>query len=761
MKKFIKYFHAYSRRLTVFKGFLITYMAIILVFAITCGFTYVKLFGEIDEYENKNTISLLEQSDKLVAQYINEIDNLPELLMGNDRVINYLSNDMYNISTRFYNPASAEEIVAVLSNYRNTNLLIDDIVLFSPHSDKIITSRAAFDGRTNYGSLFEIENLTYDGVRNSLLKDYSHRKLVPETATLLSGSRQTDIMHITSLSPYSQRADGSCIIFINSERLMSMLLQNLGDTKAFVYLFDKDGRLITKTDSAPEAVAETFAADGINKIDGKQYIVRSSSGSDRYTIALAMPYRSTLRHSMYLKRIVVTIILLCISACLVLAFAFAAFSSRPMYRLLQRLSPDDGAVGNEYETIFSAVENLLDNVQASHDAFEANLPMLRMNFVSDLIHGVYSSKEDAKETADGLRLDIDGAVYAALIVRTEQTGNRGDSGRFENISLSKKVITKGFSEKMRFLSSDFGSDGLVMILCFDSDSQNENLMLAENTVQAMSDLLFESLEMRTVASMGGFYKKLTDIIYSYETAKDCLTNGIQTTLRHNTWCTPNMSGFSLYYYPLEVENKLISAFRSGNTVGVYEVLNTVYDENANKRVLSGDMISCLYSDMKNTVYKILGASGNGDGVPDVRAMLAQNCSSMPLPEFFQMIKDVYAMLDERKAKTEDDDIAEKMLSFVRREALSQDFGRQTFAEHFYISEDYVSKYFKDNTGKNFLKYVTEVKMNAAQKMLLDGNYTVDKIAEAVGYNSSISFRRMFKNYTGCTPSEWRQQNIKE
>lgn len=50
-------------------------------------------------------------------------------------------------------------------------------------------------------------------------------------------------------------------------------------------------------------------------------------------------------------------------------------------------------------------------------------------------------------------------------------------------------------------------------------------------------------------------------------------------------------------------------------------------------------------------------------------------------------------------------------------------------------------------------------MEAACKLLTDTNLTIDKIAQAVGYNSDVSFRRVFKSFTGMTPKEYKTAQI--
>lgn len=764
MKSFRNLFRAGHTRFSVFKGFLITYLVIILIFAISCGYTYIQMFHTIDNYEGKNMDAHLEQSQKVLTQRMNEINNLPSQLMQNTAVSTFLNTNIYNINSEFYAPTNSLEIISILANYRSTNSLVDDILLFSPYTNKLIDSYSSFDGTQGYGSLLSLENLTFEGMKNSLLKEYSHNRLIPEMNVIISGEETKDILHITSLSPYSREVNGSCIVFINSEQLIELLQQSYGSENAYVYLYNPDGCLLAKTSGAPDATLDTFAGNKTLNLGGEKYLVRSTQNTNTWNLAIATPYRFTLQDAFHFKRIILYIAFFSVLACVTLAFVFAKFNYLPVRNIFQKLTPESNgafshANANEFEAISDAIENLLDSEQSAHDAFEQNLPVLQMNFVQTLLRGEFSSPQEIEDAAQKLRLDIHGKTFAPLLVCVNSANGLADAEHLEQAALAKTVIIQSLSAKARCLYCDY-NNGIAAIPCFDNDAAGENLLLIEEAIQTASDLLFASQNIHLISAVGDFCQNLTDIFYSYERAKDYMDNGLQTTLRHNTWCTPNVSGFSWYYYPLEVENKLIHSFLSGNIDGVYEILNAVYEENANTRILSGNMISCLYSDIKATIYKLLAKTNTHELPENINAMLSNTNTVTPMSEFFHIAEDVFAVMDEQNRQESKADISVKILNYVDSAALSPDFGRHSVAEHFYISEEYVSKYFKENTGFNFLEYVTKIKMTTAQQMLLDGNYTVNKIAEAVGYNSAIAFRRAFKAYTGSTPVEWRQQHIK-
>lgn len=83
---------------------------------------------------------------------------------------------------------------------------------------------------------------------------------------------------------------------------------------------------------------------------------------------------------------------------------------------------------------------------------------------------------------------------------------------------------------------------------------------------------------------------------------------------------------------------------------------------------------------------------------------------------------------------------------------------QDLADHFQLSEPYISKYIKDKSGKNFSEHVTQVRLKRAKVLLKNGSMIVEDIADAVGYPSVEHFNRTFKKQFGMTPSQYRKKS---
>ncbi|WP_028549068.1 response regulator [Paenibacillus sp. UNC451MF] len=74
-----------------------------------------------------------------------------------------------------------------------------------------------------------------------------------------------------------------------------------------------------------------------------------------------------------------------------------------------------------------------------------------------------------------------------------------------------------------------------------------------------------------------------------------------------------------------------------------------------------------------------------------------------------------------------------------------------------ISRSYLAVLFKQHTGSTLLGYLTEVRMNNAKRLLLDQQQKIYEIANQVGYENSEHFAKIFKDFCGITPKEYRKR----
>lgn len=93
-----------------------------------------------------------------------------------------------------------------------------------------------------------------------------------------------------------------------------------------------------------------------------------------------------------------------------------------------------------------------------------------------------------------------------------------------------------------------------------------------------------------------------------------------------------------------------------------------------------------------------------------------------------------------------------------RERIQEDISLAEAAEYAFLSPNYFSRLFKEQTGEKFSEYCIRVKMERAAEMLGDPRIKIYEISERVGYKNIKYFYKLFKRVFSCTPSEYREKN---
>ena len=82
------------------------------------------------------------------------------------------------------------------------------------------------------------------------------------------------------------------------------------------------------------------------------------------------------------------------------------------------------------------------------------------------------------------------------------------------------------------------------------------------------------------------------------------------------------------------------------------------------------------------------------------------------------------------------------------------------ANYVNLTTYHFSKLFKSTMGTSFINYITTLRIQKAQDMLLDTFMSVAEISENSGFSSTNNFFRVFKKITGMSPQQYRSTQVK-
>lgn len=87
---------------------------------------------------------------------------------------------------------------------------------------------------------------------------------------------------------------------------------------------------------------------------------------------------------------------------------------------------------------------------------------------------------------------------------------------------------------------------------------------------------------------------------------------------------------------------------------------------------------------------------------------------------------------------------------------TEEISLKAIAQELHINMNYLSRYFHKNIPMNFIDFINHYRVSHAQDLLAQGVDLVET-AYSSGFQSIRSFNRVFKSFTGKTPTEYRKQ----
>lgn len=744
-----------KKNISVFKFFIITYFIIMFIPVTTSVVLYSNLLSILDEYNEDKYCGALSQSQRIVDQYLEGISNIPAQILNNTESTAFLGTSVLDRMDEAFQPFAQIKVMSHLGTYVSSNPLLDDIYLYSFERDCFLSSETII-GAKSYGHYFQIDSMDYSTLQTTVLSRFGYNRLYPQTEFLTQGTKKNCFYFVTTV-PIRERdaITGAILVSINSSALFEAVEQVLPVQSGYFYFYDQNQNLVAKSSNAPEIAISNTQTKTTETIDGVKYAIYRTTLPNAYNYAIAVPHSvvvsslSSIRSVIYLS-----LILSCLISGAV-ALYFTKLNTRPIEGILNALRPyslPDTTAKDEYYLISDAMNRLIDSNIHSREALKQSMPILRSNFLHSIISGELLDREEISQQMNQLSIDFTSPYYLVLMVAISGLPS-ASADSVQKTGAVRTTLSARLEDLYPCLHTDVNETESTYIL--GVDETEKSMLLLENTINTLSADLNQQFDIKLKVAVSNPFSIFFDVFYQYQDVKNNLERGIQTPYESTIWCSKNLFDDTGYYYPSDVESRIIHSFQRGNIDIVCETLDMVLKENYEQRALSRQTIYHLYSNVQCTIFKILYALNAPSRLVSQTEDQLSNSQSLSLPDFFQLVKTQLTQLHSAITNQSQENMSTAMLQYIETHYKDPALSRQTFSEHFNISEVYTSRFFKEHTGYRFTEYVTKVRMEAACQLLQNNKLTIDKIANAVGYNSDVSFRRVFKTYMGMTPKEYK------
>ena len=741
-----------------------SYAIVLIIPFLLCSVFYFLSLAEAKRGAIHLNTQVLAAASAQVDIHLNEVDSIAQEIISSNTVRAFQWK-----STGFDYP-NAYRLIEVrdsLGNYTMTQEFIDHYFLLFNHSRIAMSSSFIYsyqDFFTHYLNLTEAERA-----------DFSERLTDHSMDTGLQPAREMKILNQDSrrylmlVEPFIDLGDGYICMLIDDANITSMFDSiNLSDTGC-VYVADRSGAVITHTEGADcdfESLRRATQAhldarpeetDFTLTLSGQAMLVNvvHAAGSGMTYVAVQPLDVILAQVNMYRN-----VMLLCFAAALLLGFLLCLRQARQATSPVSSLMEAVGLYSGDSMEALRTVQDIVVELQADNEnlqriAGEHKL-LLRSSFTSRLLRGSFSSDAEALRLGQTLIPEYAHFTSARVLLfhLAPRMETAGEDTRLK-LAGSMKVALKDILDQVvdSTLSYDTDEETLALVV-FNQDHGAINALfgrLRGELPQSIRDSL-------TVFGGSSCTPPLPHISRSFESARSTMAAYLLSERGPSDeiiWADRRVSALH-YFFPPDMRYRLTESVTHGMWEDVEGILNELFQANLLERALKPAVVGLFVSDLVSSGINCLPLLPHPLGDDDVneRAMAIINA---PLLRKREMILDFFCELT-RCADVPQGDASQVIRqgsAYIASHYSESGLSLTSIAGAFTMNASVLSTMFKQQTGKNLSTYLEDMRISEAKRLLRTTDWTINRIAEAVGYLSANTFCRAFRRNTGKNASAYR------
>ncbi len=425
------------------------------------------------------------------------------------------------------------------------------------------------------------------------------------------------------------------------------------------------------------------------------------------------------------------------------------------------------------DKIREVVENLIEKIKNTREEEEMKqdirekldmvLPYIKMAFVFDLIYLNIDTVEEIKSRTQFFDIeDMPSAVMIADIDKFARTTSGANEVKRQLMKKEVFSVIKKFGEKYSSLMVVPMSSDKIVILYFGGKIY-ENRQI-KNWLRQIGEEMCEEVKSKTeftiTIGIGSYYEDPRKVDRSYHEAvaavKDSLLSGVNSTIH---WEDIKSKDFADIGYPYEIERKLVEKLKSRKIKQIPEIVDTLFKS----WCISDDFDLNL---SKSRMLELLGVLSRsavevGANFKDISPLnyeytqkLFKISSSEAMKEWLKSLLFILSDQIDQFADDFKDNIIYDGIKFIQSN-YEKDITLPEAAEASNLSVHYFSRLFKKEMGITFKEYLTKLRMEDAKRKLKTRDANISRIAKEIGYRNPSYFSKVFKDYEGKSPSEYR------
>jgi AraC-like DNA-binding protein len=753
----------------MYTGILFSYLLMLIIPLLIETFSYMQYSGLINKETEMYNLSLLKQSQRVLDDRLQSIEEMTMNLSLDTQVQRFINvpeqmdaMDKYNMS----------KLIESLARYKKTNSFIHGIYIYFPKSGSVITETAKSTVNDFHQYVYRYADWEFEDWKYSINQihnlEYRAAHINFSDASPPSGV----ICLLQSVFQGSIKQPVATIVVTIDASKVEELLSDGPSAFGNLYVLDSKGsKILGLGDQALFASLPKDQPAGHQssriQVKEQQYLVSHILSPYRERQYVSITSVEFIKND--LKRITDLVILVTLGlfiAGIVLAFILAKGKYRPIKKLADgfqakmKTAPADAA--NELKLIEWVADTAFKEKEHFLQAMQRQMPVLRSNMLLALIKGSNIPAEEA--SLQDIGIEFNAPYFNIILVHVDQY----HESKLKERNLSKFVISNVLEHLGREVGQSFAVDLDVdrvgLLINLTKEDEAERTKLHDLAAKALEFIAMKFNNTITI-SIGGIHDRLEGIYHSYQEAFRAMEyqiiRGYSSVISFDE--IKEMQTPQTYVYPIQTEELLINSIKHGDIKKVREIMDEVYKMNFVSGQLPLEMARCLFFDMMGTSIKVLNSSVLDfghifAGGPQPYEMLTSSRTIQDMQATLLWIyEEICSHIDEDK-KRHSHHLEDRISAYLQQNYADPDLSLTKVAGVFNLSPTYLSGFFKEQTGENFLNYVNTLRIEAAKKLLVEQSISLQEIAAQVGYSNNVVLIRNFKKVAGMTPGEYREKH---
>ncbi len=418
----------------------------------------------------------------------------------------------------------------------------------------------------------------------------------------------------------------------------------------------------------------------------------------------------------------------------------------------------------ELKAIFTRIKERLDeqlqqrrNVEQLSKYYEDSRPMIKEQLIIGLLEG-RELQFDLERYQKDFDLRIESAFYCAGAFRiTPMEGGKETLDKNLMAVSLKQIVEERFKDVLPVEVFVY-LDTVCVLARLKSTAQRQVFV---DEMDRICKVAHRALSANVSAGIGRTYGNAESIHTSFLEAKDAFHHRIFVG-ENQAICISDVEPS----YPIEdyVSEKQIRHIMRQVKVGTRESLESEirgFIDKLKRSNINLNQLQIFYAEFMVELLRLsrghdISIVGSGLGNINTNEELA-GFSSMDA--FADRLIELTSILWEKISNVRMDTtkkLAEDAKQYINDHYNESSLSVDEICSHLGVGASYFSAVFKKETGVSFVTYLTQVRMNEAQRLLDTTDEKSYIIAGLVGYEEPNYFSYVFKKHFGISPSKYRQ-----